>query len=107
MVDWKAGTLDIFRDTTPLSTTSGIFSDIRPEVYEDMFSSFGLDFERPKAFDIFRDPIPEHLLYEMSGRDHSRPTTSEEDMKAFIPILGIQRCFSQNEFQQITRTLRI
>ena len=88
MVDWKAGTLDIFRDTTPLSTTSGIFSleeDIRPEVYEDMISSFGLDFERQKAFDIFRDPFPDQLLYEMSGRDHLRPTTAEEDMKVFIP----------------------
>ena len=80
MVDWKAGMLDIFRDTTPLSTTSGIFSlgeDIRPEVYQDTISSFGLDFMRPKAFDIFRDPIPERLLNEMSGRDHSCPTTAE------------------------------
>jgi hypothetical protein len=55
LVNWKAGTLDIFHDTTPFPTISGIFQpehDDGTNVYKELLSSMGLD-PVPKAFDIF------------------------------------------------------
>jgi hypothetical protein len=65
---------------------SGIFpqpnSDSGADIMEELMASIGLD-SVPKAFDILRDPS--HSITGVSKGDHSRSTTAEEDMKAFIP----------------------
>ena len=84
-VNWKEGTLELLRDTTlsALTTVDEPRSlDESLDPFEDLIASIGLN-TIPKAFDFLRDP-PLQWINTVT-RDHSRSTTVEEDMQAFIP----------------------
>jgi hypothetical protein len=84
-VNWKEGTMELLRDTT-LSALTDV-DEPQPSVdfsdpYEELIASIGLT-TIPKAFDFLRDPPSQRI--NSVAHDHSRSTTVEEDMKAFIP----------------------
>ena len=77
--------LEILRDTTHSALTTvdeprSLDESLDP--FEDLIASIGLN-TIPKAFDFLRDP-PLQWINTVT-RDHSRSTTVEEDMQAFIP----------------------
>ena len=84
-VNWKEGTLELLRDTT-LSALTAVDEplplDDSLDPLEDLIASIGLN-SIPKAFDFLRDPPLQRI--NTVTRDHSRSTTVEEDMQAFIP----------------------
>src|SRR5438876_6285439 len=85
--DWRKGTIDLFGDTNSSSTGHGVpkhVEDDQTDALEELIACLGLS-SVPKPFDSLRDPSPPHFLRGISVGDHSRTTTAEEDMKAFIP----------------------
>jgi len=84
-VNWKEGTLELLRDTT-LSALTAVDEprslDEPLDPFEDLIASIGLN-TIPKAFDFLRDPPLQRI--NTVTRDHSRSTTVEEDMQAFVP----------------------
>ena len=84
-VNWKEGTMELLRDTTLSAVTADAEPqslDDFPDPLEELIASIGLN-SIPKAFDFLRDPIPQQI--NSVTHDHSRSTTVEEDMQAFIP----------------------
>jgi hypothetical protein len=79
-VNWREGTMELLQDTTLSTVTTDAESqslDESPDPYEALIASIGLD-SLPKAFDLFRDPIPRGI--NTVAKDHSRSTTVEEDL---------------------------
>src|SRR5262249_29526769 len=73
-LDWKEGTMELLQDTT---LSARAVDEHRPrdelDPYEELISSISLN------------PIPSSTSIHSISKDHSRSTTVEQDMQAFVP----------------------